>query len=105
MACEKIFIQFKDVDQVFTSHVNNKLSYHIVLPDYSVKDEKALLNFYHQLLPLIDNKYHSYIDDSVYKNTQQFRILGSHKFERNNNIMSFGTSYFVGSTLPRTTEE
>ena len=79
---------------VFTSHTASKLSYHIVVPNYALKDEKALLNFYQQILPLIPEKYQPYMDSSVYKNTQQFRMLGSHKYEKDNlKIISSKLSY------------
>ena len=69
---------------VFTSHTEFKFSFHLVLPDFCVSDEKAMLNFYQIIIERIPSKYHKYIDNSVYKNIQQFRLLGSHKFEKNN---------------------
>lgn len=69
---------------VFTSHLENKLSYHIILPNICLKNEKALDKFYQEVTEKIEQKYHQYIDDSVYKSTQQFRLLGSHKYGKAN---------------------
>ena len=69
---------------VFTSHTETKLSYHLILPEYSLKDEKAAHNFYQIIKDKIAVKYHPSLDASVYKSTQQFRVLGSHKYGKAN---------------------
>jgi len=69
---------------VFNSHTETKFSYHLVLPDFCVSDEKACLNFYKAVIEKVPESYHQFIDNSVYKNTQQFRLLGSHKFGKSN---------------------
>jgi len=69
---------------IFTSHTDTKISYHLVLPEYSLKDEKAAHNFYRIIKEKVAEKYHPFLDSSVYKTTQQFRVLGSHKYGKAN---------------------
>ena len=69
---------------VFTSHTDDKFSFHIILPNCHLLDENAASNFYDKTIELIPEKYHPYIDKSVYKNVQQFRLLGSHKYGKAN---------------------
>lgn len=69
---------------IFTSHTDEKSSFHIILPHYHVANEIAAANFYEKVLEQVDNKYHPFIDRTVYKNVQQFRLLGSHKYNKAN---------------------
>ena len=41
---------------VFTSHLENKLSYHIILPNICLKNEKALDKFYREVMENIEQE-------------------------------------------------
>lgn len=66
---------------VFTSHRESKLSYHIVVSNICLKsneDSKTFTNM------VITEDIKPFIDTKVYSNVQQFRVLGSHKYGKNN---------------------
>jgi hypothetical protein len=84
---------------IFTSHTREKYSFHIILPQYHLANEIAAANFYQKTLEKIEEKYHPFIDNSVYKNTQQFRLLGSHKYGKAN-IKIFNTVLSENFTIP-----
>ena len=69
---------------IYSSHSKDKLSFHVVIPNYYFTNCDEGKNFYLKIIELIDEKYRSFIDNSVYKTIQQFRILGSHKYQKEN---------------------
>ena len=67
---------------VFSSHVpKKKLSYHIVVDGIKLRTSKEAKNFAGKVAL---GKVANYIDFAVYKPTQQFRVLGCHKFGKSN---------------------
>lgn len=79
---------------VYTSHTERKLSYHIIVHGYYLKDHRECKNFFEAVSDKCDYNYQGYIDCSVYKTIQQLRILGSHKyFSRNNKVFSKSMSH------------
>ena len=63
----------------FESHGPNKKSYHIIIDGYYHETNIEAGCFYHNVIDMM-LPYHSlYIDSSVYKTVQQFRMLGSRK--------------------------
>ena len=69
---------------VFESSTENKLSFHIVLDGVYLQTYKELLIFFDKVREKLKEEYRQYIDRSVYKSVQQFRILGSHKYMKTN---------------------
>lgn len=61
----------------------NKISYHIIIDNYCVRDSENAKIFYNFVVSRIKTKYKKYIDNAVYKNIQNFRILGNQKFGTN----------------------
>jgi hypothetical protein len=66
---------------VFTSHKENKRSYHIVVEKYGFPDHKSNKMFHDKIVSLMPDSWKHIIDHSMYKSSQQFRIVGSCKFE------------------------
>lgn len=77
-------IQAKGSINVYTSHTEKKKSYHIVLAGYFLKNEGETLVFFNECKKLMPEKFQTFLDVSIYKKVQQFRILGSHKFAKQN---------------------
>lgn len=69
---------------VFTSHNEKKKSFHIVVDNVCFKNFKELEMFYEKVTEELSEKEKSFVDKSVYKSVQQFRIVGSHKYGKNN---------------------
>ena len=65
---------------IFNSHGPNKYSYHIVVDNWCFLDNKLNKLFYKIIMEKYPQKYHKFIDDSMYKSIQQFRIYNSHKW-------------------------
>jgi hypothetical protein len=79
---------------VYTSHTGKKLSYHIIVHGFYLKDHRECKNFFEAVSDKCDYSYQGYIDCSVYKTVQQLRILGSHKyFSRNTKVLSKSMSH------------
>ena len=71
-------------DVVITSSSGKeKISYHIIIDNYCVKDHYNAYLFYKFVVSKVDKKYKQYIDKAVYKSLQNFRILYNKKFESN----------------------
>ena len=78
----------KDV-LIYTSHGKSKgkdkLSYHIIINHWCHIDEIEAGAFFekvsHLTACLLEGKYVEWLDKSVYKSRQNFRLLGSHKFD------------------------
>lgn len=67
---------------ICTSHDLNpggKLSYHIILPFYYHMNNIQAKAFYDKVLLNVPYEYKKFIDHSVYKSIQQFRLLGNTK--------------------------
>ena len=69
---------------VFTSHTENKKSYHIVVDKYCFLDYREMELFFDKVKEKASLNLQKYLDKSVYKSLQQFRILGSHKYQKSN---------------------
>ena len=69
---------------VFESSTEKKLSFHIVVDGVYLQSYKELLVFFDKVREKLKEEYHQYIDRSVYKSVQQFRIVGSHKYMKTN---------------------
>lgn len=69
---------------VFTSHTKTKKSYHVVLADVYLSDHHEMKNLFQAVMAELKNPNKQYIDSNVYKSTQQLRLLGSQKFNKNN---------------------
>ena len=69
---------------VFDSSTETKLSFHIVVDDVYLQSYKELLTFYDKVEEKLTEENKKYMDRSVYKSVQQFRIVESHKFMKNN---------------------
>ncbi len=69
---------------VFTSHYRNKKSFHIVIDGVCFSEVWEMQSFYDEVVSQLPEKDKDYVDDSVYKSVQQFRILGSHKWSKEN---------------------
>ena len=69
---------------VFTSHWENKKSFHVVVDDVCFSELSELQCFYEEVIEKLDEKSRKFVDSSVYKSVQQFRILGSHKWGKKN---------------------
>jgi hypothetical protein len=66
---------------VFTSHANDKRSYHIVIEGYSVADYKQNKAFHDRVVSKYPEKWRCIIDHSMYKSLQQFRIVNNTKWK------------------------
>lgn len=70
---------------VYTSHGNDKLSYHIIIDNWCHHDHVEAKAFHDKVVfytaALLQGRFVEYIDDSVYKTNQNFRMLGSHKYD------------------------
>ena len=84
---------------VFTSHRPNKLSYHLVVDGIMLRNSHETKEFAYKV---VNKELEDFIDFSVYKPTQQFRILGSRKFGKENIKkidFSLSDNFFVPSEL------
>lgn len=78
---------------VFTSHKENKKSYHVVVEGFSVTNFKENKEFHDRVIRRVPDKWKNIVDHGMYKSVQQFRIVGNTKFESNrykilNNLMT-----------------
>ena len=69
---------------VFNSHTETKYSYHIVIDGWYLRDNEECEEFFKNVTEKLPDEYVEYFDESVYKTTQQFRMIGSHKNGKNN---------------------
>lgn len=69
---------------VFNSHTDKKYSYHIVVDGWYLQNHEECEEFYKKVLEQLPEEYHIYFDETVYKCTQQFRMIGSHKYGKKN---------------------
>ena len=69
---------------IFASHTHEKLSYHIIIDKVYLQNYREAGVFFDRICDKLDPIYKPYFDKSVYKSIQQFRIIGSHKFNKDN---------------------
>jgi len=65
---------------VFTSHKDPKRSYHIVVEGFCFADNKSNRLFGEKVRKRMSEDWKGIIDTSMYKSTQQFRVVGSCKY-------------------------
>ena len=80
------------IDQKFmflvcTSHTTRKKSYHVVLADLYLTDYIEMKNLFNKVLDTLKNPNKKYIDSNVYKSSQHLRLLGSHKYNKDNKFV------------------
>jgi hypothetical protein len=79
----KEFPQIRDEDVlVFESNRNspNKISYHIIVTGWCVHGSKANRRFFERIMKDVPEPWKVYVDHSMYKTVQYFRIYMSTKF-------------------------
>jgi hypothetical protein len=77
-----LFPCLKDSDiLVACSNDAVKHSYHIVVDNWCVMNNKAARSIYTKLIQLLPCHLRGALDGSMYKSLQQFRFYGSHKFD------------------------
>lgn len=81
----------KDV-LIFSSHGENKKSYHVVINNYCHSNNTEAKAFYNKVIEEMNPKYTSWIDSAVYSSIQQFRIVGSQKIG-SSRIKRFNAKY------------
>lgn len=67
---------------IFQSHSDSKISFHIIINNYCVKDNDQMQALFNHVLKRVPKKYkdkHGLFDASVYHNNAQFRMYKSHK--------------------------
>lgn len=64
---------------VFTSHSEEKRSFHILIDNFFVKCNTECKQFYLLVMDKIPKQYRDFIDDAVYGASQNFRIVNSTK--------------------------
>ena len=69
---------------VYTSHTSFKRSYHLLIRGVYLKDEIQCKAVYDEFISNIHKDYVKYFDGSIYSKIRQFRILGTHKYNKNN---------------------
>ena len=84
---------------VFSSHTENKWSYHLIIDDFVLQNYKECEVFFDRFTDKISEKYKPYFDRCVYKSVQQFRIIGNHKFGKDNS-KKFEKELSVGFKYP-----
>ena len=83
---------------ICTSHNLDKISYHVILPFYHHINNMQAKSFYDKVILDIPEVYRKYIDHSVYKSVQQFRLLGNKK-PNTNRIKIFNKSWTYGDQI------
>ena len=69
---------------VYNSHTEKKYSYHIVVDGWYLRNYEECEEFFKKVVEKLPDDYLPFFDSSVYKCTQQFRMIGSHKYGKNN---------------------
>lgn len=85
-AIKKVIPQIMDKGSilVFTSHSKKKLSYHIVIDGWYVQNFEECRVIFDRVLEHIPDEWEPFFDGTVYKKTQQFRMIWNHKYEKDN---------------------
>jgi hypothetical protein len=74
------FINETDIIEC-TSHSETKRSYHIIVDNWCVLDSNENKAFFHRVQQHVSENLKKYLDASMYKSVQQFRLLGCRKWE------------------------
>ncbi len=89
-SCQSVMLPnlLKDQDVlIYTSHGKDKLSYHLVLNHWCHENNEDAYGFFIKVLKTtelhLDKSHTEFMDSSVYKTNQAFRILGCHKINTN----------------------
>ena len=69
---------------VYTSHTSTKRSYHLLIRGVYLKDEIQSKAMFDEFISNIHKDYVKYFDGSIYSTIRQFRILGTHKYNKDN---------------------
>ena len=77
-----------------------KKSFHIVVDKVFLKNEMECESFYFRCIENIPEKYQKYVDNGVYKKVQQFRLLGCHKYNKEN-TKKLNTDLSVNYNIPK----
>ena len=85
---------------VFDSSTAEKRSFHIIIDKVYLQSYKELEVFFDRVRNQISEKYQKYLDKSVYKVVQQFRMYKSHKYMKWN-IKNFSKELSYNFTFPR----
>lgn len=80
---------------IYSSHRNDKRSYHIVINGFYHNTPKEAATFYKLVIEHIPDHLKKYLDHSVYKQNQQFRLLGNHKLGKDNIKTIDPTTQFI----------
>lgn len=66
---------------IYTTHRSDKFSYHIVLNGYTFRSFREVRDIAEKIISLCPPEYikYDYVDLSVYKSIQQFRLINNHK--------------------------
>lgn len=64
---------------IYSSNGPNKYSYHIVIDHWYHENHHEARAFYNLVIDAMSERYSKYVDNSVYKSLQQFRIIGNTK--------------------------
>lgn len=66
---------------IYSSHGNNKISYHIIINNYCHSNNKEAKAFYDKVMEKLPKEYfeNNWVDPKVYSKSQQFRCYGCQK--------------------------
>lgn len=92
---KKILYEHKNHLLVFSSHGPKKRSFHIVLDKIVHSNHKQAKQFYKLVKEQIPENFQPFIDGAVYSKLQNFRLLGSQKYQsgRTKDLCSLNCSY------------
>lgn len=80
----KINVLFKDTNiLIFNSSSNEKKSFHIILDGFFVLNCRENREFFNQVVKLIPRDYLKYVDQTMFKSYQNFRLFMSTKVGKN----------------------
>jgi hypothetical protein len=89
---------------IYSSHSGmdaekKKRSYHIIIGNYFFESNEDVKQFCLEVINTIPTELRGYVDDSVYKSKQNFRILYSHKPESNRYKVPVDTWIYEGEEI------
>lgn len=99
----KIKIKLEEDILIYSSHNEEKRSFHILVNNWCHQNNLEAKNFYNEIINYMKEKYNknygTLIDPKVYSKIQQFRLIGNHKQGSNRvkifnqNFIYFGKEY------------
>src|SRR5690554_5408485 len=95
----KIEIRPDDI-MLFSSCSKIKESYHLVVPRWYVNTPQHNKTFFDSVYEKVNPKYKKFLDTSVYKRNQQFRMVWSQKYQ-SNRMKTFMEEWEFGSVKGR----